>query len=241
MNSDIVLSKLIREVNRTDALTKLLDLVTWSYKFVRYKTTDKDSAEQVADLYTTLLGPDFKNLTLKDISNAFQGGVTYKYGEFTGLSVAVYCKWIRAYMKDYKSQVIQPNFGKIDRYLQETPPPPQDQLDAMNKENYDFCLSFFKQNGRVPAMCYGAFIHAQKVGMEMNPQKENHLRSLARNAQEAKLKREREFALSRGEAKSIDRAIDIAVNGSVSYNNEVWVLALTEHFSLIINSPNGEK
>ena len=97
MNNEIILNTRINKLNPNDAKIKLSQLITWAYRRAGYKLTDDDIVFQVNELLSENL-----SLTLPEISKVFQNGLNGVYGDFIGLSVVTYMKWIKAFQNEKK-------------------------------------------------------------------------------------------------------------------------------------------
>lgn len=94
MNTDIVLHKPIRELNQPELKEALVRLITTIYRIAGYELKAEDCAFQVNELLKDVSN---SHMTLETLSEVMIKGVKGQFGDWHGLSVMTYHKWIAAY------------------------------------------------------------------------------------------------------------------------------------------------
>lgn len=94
-------SDLVCEMDKTDCLFRFTDLISKVYFISGQKISDSGEHEKNLLLLCTGLYDDilqyFKFIRIEEVEIALNNGVRGEYGEFFGLSLSTFHKWLRAY------------------------------------------------------------------------------------------------------------------------------------------------
>ena len=136
-------------MERVDITTKLNELILKTSSVINFKIKEDDAISQ-AVLMVSELATYFPNAKMNEVETAFNTGVRGMYGEFMGLSVVTYHKWLTSYFESEKRKIA------IKRYL--------DMKEAeQNIEPTD------AEKEKIFADAYASDIEKIKNGIEVSP------------------------------------------------------------------------
>lgn len=98
------------DMKQEDITTKLNELIIKTANTIGFKLNKEDSISQSV-LMVSELATYFKNAKFNEVETAFNTGVRGMYGEFMGLSVVTYHKWLTAFFESEKRKTT------LKRYL----------------------------------------------------------------------------------------------------------------------------
>lgn len=217
MNSQIVLTSQIRNVNREDANKALLQVIITTYRICGFKSSEDEVMFQVTELMKDL---NKTSLSIEDVKTAFENGAKGKYGEFMGLSVLTYLKWINA----HKAEKPAPTNKLIAESKIELT---QEQKDAIAEESIKVMIDHYQKKGEIINGGNANFKYLWRIGkIRFDQQKAEEYLERAKSLIYERLNQNREKAsveLNRGEVKQIDKQIEALMDSDV--NTEIKIEA----------------
>lgn len=238
MNTEIILSKPINQLPVVDLKTQILKLIEYCYAYAGYNLSGKEIelSFQVSELHGMLTTGQFKNLTLEDLKSCFKNGLSLKYGDFTGLSMLVYTKWINSFLNERKSgNMVMEHEHVKQRLAQQEVKPTEQQVSDWKKENFDFCFDFFTKNNKIPVMCQGAFDWARDNGMPITNEDWEFLKEVAKQKLADELMESKKQSVSISESKRLCEQLNQIKSDQMNVDSEARRLALVRYFTKLIN------
>lgn len=145
MNTEIVRTNPVRHIAIADIKPQLLLLVSWAYKFMNFKTTKEDLDFVVSNL-AHCVKTDFANMTLKEVSEAFQNGVKLKYGDFVGgLSTSNFVFFLTKY-NEHKQMIAKQAKVYVPKPTIE---PTNEEKQAIIEKSIAACYDNYKRTGSI--------------------------------------------------------------------------------------------
>lgn len=167
MNEQIIISTPIAKTNYQDSRPKLLALIRWAYNKTR-KAIEKDDAAMIAfdadELFKDFQLPEFKNMTLENVRDAFQFGLSLRYGEFYGLNCVTYMKWIRAYLEEQKKPNGLSEHDAVRLRLAQSKEPTQEEKEAISKANIETIIETYKIQGVIVDLNNSGYYYLWQIG-----------------------------------------------------------------------------
>ena len=168
MTNDIVLSTSVGKINHAELKIKIAELIRWAHNRMGAKKDSDfeamvifDSNEVCRDLQTI---PEFKNLTLPELSKIFQKGLTNGYGEFFGLNCVTYAKWIRAHLSEKKVSVGTLEHEIVKNRLAEAKEPSEAEKKELSEANLQRVIEKFKKTGVIDDNGNPAYLYLWNTG-----------------------------------------------------------------------------
>jgi len=230
MNSEIILATQIRACNREDANRAILQIIVTTYRICGFKSSEDEVMFQVTEIMKDLTKT---NLTISDLKTAFENGAKGKYGEFMGLSVLTYTKWINAYKSEKPPQT--------NRLIAETKKEPTiEEKEAIAEESIQAMITQFKKTGEVLNYGNSNFRYLWNTGkIRFNKVKRDEYLEQANSNIKNRLKEERERAatqLDRGKVKQIDATIENLMSESAKAEIEIEAgcLAIKDYLKTLL-------
>lgn len=145
MKTEIVRTNPVRHIAIADIKPQLLLLVSWAYKFMNFKTTKEDLDFVVSNL-AHCVKTDFANMTLKEVSEAFQNGVKLKYGDFVGgLSTSNFVFFLTKYNEHKQAIAKQPKVYVPKPEIE----PTNEEKQAIIEKSIAACYDNYKRTGSI--------------------------------------------------------------------------------------------
>lgn len=205
-------------------------LVSWAYKFMNFKTT-KDDLDFVVSNLAHCVKSDFANMTLKEVSEAFQNGVKLKYGDFVGgLSTSNFVFFLTKY-KEQKQAIAK----QLKEYEEKKEAEPSDkEKEKMFQENLKYCIETYRRTKDVDDKGNAVYNRLERDGViSFSEAEKQSVKEFAFESESARLYKELNKSANINEIRSIKQEIKNFNEGRVSLESEVKRLLLCRYLERI--------
>lgn len=167
MNTEIVVHTSVTKINASELFDNLTKLIRWANNRMHTKI-DKDTEAIIVfdakELARDLALPDFRGLTLQQVSQAFQNGLSNKYGDFYGLNCVTYTKWIRAFLSEQKTGGGTLEHQVVRNRLAEATTPSETERKELSEANLQRVIEKYKRTGIIDDNGNPAYIYLWNTG-----------------------------------------------------------------------------
>jgi hypothetical protein len=108
--------------------------------------------------------PDFRGMTLQQVSQAFQNGLSNKYGDFYGLNCVTYTKWIRAFLSEQKVAGGVLEHQVVKARLAECNIPSDIERKELSEANLNRVIEKYKRTGIIDDNGNPAYLYLWNTG-----------------------------------------------------------------------------
>lgn len=167
MNTEIVIHTSVTKINQAELFDNLTKLIRWANNRMHTKI-DKDTEAIIVfdakELARDLALPDFRGLTLQQVSQAFQNGLSNKYGDFYGLNCVTYTKWIRAFLSEQKTGGGTLEHQVVRNRLAEGKGPTETERKELSEANLQRVIEKYKRTGIIDDNGNPAYLYLWNTG-----------------------------------------------------------------------------
>ena len=167
MNTEIVVSTSVTKINSSELFDNLTKLIRWANNRMHTKI-DKDTEAMIVfdakELARDLALPDFRGITLQQVSQSFQNGLSNKYGDFYGLNCVTYTKWIRAFLSEQKTGGGTLEHQVVKARLSESKGPSETERKELSEANLQRVVEKYKRTGIIDDNGNPAYLYLWNTG-----------------------------------------------------------------------------
>jgi hypothetical protein len=167
MSNELIVHTSVTKINASELFDNLTKLIRWANNRMHAKI-DKDTEAIIVfdakELARDLALPDFRGMTLQQVSQAFQNGLSNKYGDFYGLNCVTYTKWIRAFLNEQKVAGGVLEHQVVKARLAECNIPSDIERKELSEANLNRVIEKYKRTGIIDDNGNPAYLYLWNTG-----------------------------------------------------------------------------
>lgn len=161
MNIQLALhSSKIADLSYEEVRERVRIILSSTFFLAGYKPPEKADGKLMTEKLSNDLIADFGGLTLDEVAICFEMGVKDQYGEFMGLNIRTFTKWLKAYRQSDQ------RYKAVTESTQQALPPPSEDysLERLNEMALRYFESY-KETGEFGDCGIQVYQHLQKCGV----------------------------------------------------------------------------